>query len=805
MKRMLWTLALTFLAAFGSGAWYSHHQASVARADRWALHLEEDAAEARLDKVLHFDGRQCTLAQLRELVEAQTGLEATIDEDAILRVYGEYIRGRRAPLHDPGTLTYQLPIGRFTLRDALDGLLNPSYLAYEIRGSSLVFTTQDAIADHLQTVTYSLPAMEQTTEDEWVNLIAQCIERHAWDEVGGRGHLEPAAGALVVVHSSAVHRKLRAALAILSELESPPESLEPRWLLPPCDPAGRRQMLARLDQEVSVAAQHQPLSQLVADLARQHGISLGIDAERIAEAGVSIEQPVTLKMESVALRSVLAELLNQLELAISDRGDSLVITTPEKAEDELPVVAYPVHDLVWYDGLVDFDSLIELITTNVAPNSWSEGNNNVMSSLGTGWLVLPQTPDAHTQVESLLTRLRTGIAAGAGPVIADLEPAAAAHDRIRAALRRPLALDYDRVPLREVFERLAAELQIQILLDERCLRESGVTADLPITWHMPAIPLGNQLFWMLREPDLMWTIRDECLVITTTAETEWQQPSRIYDVRNLTDPDLGLSGGFATVQTLIEKLVPESLSPHRGWRSMTEFQGLLVVSESPQVHQALERLLVALETHCRRPSPRDNGPRDNGPREVRLDPSPSAERIERILGEPISVNYCGLPLNEVLRDLACRLELPIAFDQPALDIEGYDFREFVSITARERPLVQLLYELLGPTQYDFDIRDDVLFFTFKGRRNDEALQTRLYRVDDLLTANDPAELAKLGERLVSIDPPYWKASQGGPGVVMPVGADWLAVSAHSRQHQSVAEWLASQRSGTPLSPRKGEP
>jgi hypothetical protein len=256
MKRMLWTLALTFLAAFGSGAWYSHHQASVSRADRWSLHLEEDAADARLDKLVRLDGRQVTLAQLGDLVAAETGLEVTIDEDAILRVYGEYIRGRRAPLHDPGTLTYQLPIGRFTLRDALDRLLNPSYLAYEIRGSSLVFTTQDAIADHLQTVTYSLPAMEQTTEDDWVNLITLCTELHSWDEVGGRGHLEPAAGALVVVQSPAVHRKLRAAQAILSELESPPESLEPRWLLPPCDPARRREMLARLDQKVSVAVEH---------------------------------------------------------------------------------------------------------------------------------------------------------------------------------------------------------------------------------------------------------------------------------------------------------------------------------------------------------------------------------------------------------------------------------------------------------------------------------------------------------------------------------------------------------------------
>jgi hypothetical protein len=785
MKRMLWTLALTFLAASGGGAWYSHHETSAARAERWSLQLEEDAADARLDRLVRLDGRQVTLGQLRDLVSAETGLDVRVDSDAIVRVQG-----------DPAALTFRLPIGRFALRDALDRLLNSRDLAYEIRGSSLDFITQDAVADHLQTVTYPLPAIEQTTEDDWVNLITQCIEIHAWDEVGGRGHLEPVAGALVVVQTPAVHRKLRAALAILSELESPPESLEPCWLLPPCNPARRREMLAILDQKVSVTIENHPLSQIVAELASRHGISLGMDVERITEAGVSIDQPVTLRMENITLRSVLAELLSQMELAVSDRGDSLVITTPENAEDELPVVAYPVHDLAWIDGFLDFDSLIELITTHVSPNSWGEGNNNRVSTLGSGWLVLPQTAEVHAQVESLLARLRTGVAAGGEPVVANLQPAAVVHERIRTALRRPIALDLDGTPLRQIFARLAAELQIQILLDERRLREAGVSTDLPITWHVPAIPLGSQLYWMLREPDLMWTIRDECLIITTTAETEWEHPARIYDVRNLTDPDLGLPGGFEVVQTLIEKLVPDSLSPHRGWRDVTEVQGLLVISESAQVHDKVEQLLVALETHCRQASSSPVGQ----PLEVRLDPSSSAERIERILGEKISVNYCGVPLEDVLRDLARLLELPVAFDRAAVVTEGYDFREFISISAHERPLVEILDELFETREFAYEIRQDVLFFTFKARRSEQRLQTRLFRVGDLLPLRSATELSKLAKRLASIDATYWHDVQGGPGTVLPVGTEWLAVSADWRNHQQVTQWLEFQRGHRPQSP-----
>jgi hypothetical protein len=792
MKRLLLALILVFAATVGFGAWYSTYQAATARADRWRVRRAALAAEALLDKPIRVDGRTLTLHEFSREIARQTGLNVSIDEEAVARVHGDYLGTSRQRRPPPYELSLRLPIGPFTARTALDHVLYSTYLDYDFDGSTLIITTQDAAESKLQTVVYPLPQpmLADVTEDEWVELITTAVEPHGWDGVGGPGHIVAVPGALVVVQTPAIHRQLRQFLDGLAGLEQLPDSLEPRVLLWQCDAAARQKLQSALDRSASIACFQRPFRAVVEQIAEEHGIAIAIDADRLEESGVSLEQPVTLELKDVSLRSLLRHLLHMLELALIDRGDALVITTPEQAEEHLQVVAYPVHDLVWTDGLADFDSLIELITTNVSPQSWSEGNNNFTSTLGSAWLILPQTTEVQVEIQSILTRLRAGVAAGGEPAVAGSEPEAAAHDRIRAALRRPTPLDFDQTPLRQVFERLAAELHIQILLDERLLREAGVSIDEPITWHEPAIPLGSQLYWMLRELDLMWTIRDECLVITTTAETEWKHATQIYDVRNLADPDLGLPGGLETVQTLIEKLVPDSLSAHRGWREVTEFQGLLVVSDAPAVHDAMERLLVALETHCRQRSPAPG----NQPWVVPVDPSPAAERIERILGERINVDYCGLPLVEVLRDLAYRLELPVAFDQPALmDVEGYNFLEPVSISAHGRPLVEILDELLAPTQYDFDIRGDVLFFTFKVRRSDAALQTRFYRVNDLLPGYDRSEVARLCDSLVAVQPSYWSEQQGGPGVVLPAGRDWLAVSAPWRKHQEVAEWLKTQR------------
>jgi hypothetical protein len=91
----------------------------------------------------------------------------------------------------------------------------------------------------------------------------------------------------------------------------------------------------------------------------------------------------------------------------------LVVTTLEEAETALVVVAYPVFDLVafQYRGVIreDYDSLIELITVSVQPNTWKDtgvGEGTLEPFPGSSALVVTASWGVQEEIEALLEALR---------------------------------------------------------------------------------------------------------------------------------------------------------------------------------------------------------------------------------------------------------------------------------------------------------------------------------------------------------------------------------------------------------------
>src|SRR5690606_1933585 len=96
--------------------------------------------------------------------------------------------------------------------------------------------------------------------------------------------------------------------------------------------------------------------------------------------------------------------------------DVLLITTRTAAETMVLTRIYQVHDLVVMPNdptaaHPDFESLIELITSTIAPETWREaggtqGEVRQFNGPGVLALVVTHTHGAHEQIESLLTALR---------------------------------------------------------------------------------------------------------------------------------------------------------------------------------------------------------------------------------------------------------------------------------------------------------------------------------------------------------------------------------------------------------------
>jgi hypothetical protein len=164
-----------------------------------------------------------------------------------------------------------------------------------------------------------------------------------------------------------------------------------------------------LQRRGSIEAVEMPVQDFADRLSQQFGVPIDVDWKKLEEAGVNRNSPINKRLESIPLVSILERGLSDVELTFAIRDHVILITTPEEAESQLVTRIYPVRDLVYgpvSDG--DYDSLIEVITTTISPQSWDEvggpGSIGVFGNASS--LVISQTDEIHRAVEPLLVKLR---------------------------------------------------------------------------------------------------------------------------------------------------------------------------------------------------------------------------------------------------------------------------------------------------------------------------------------------------------------------------------------------------------------
>jgi hypothetical protein len=89
-----------------------------------------------------------------------------------------------------------------------------------------------------------------------------------------------------------------------------------------------------------------PLEDCVTFLKEYHNINIWLDKATLADEGVALDQPITLQLAGVSLRSVLKLLLEPLQLTYVIEDEVMKITAATKAGEKLTTRVYPVGDLV---------------------------------------------------------------------------------------------------------------------------------------------------------------------------------------------------------------------------------------------------------------------------------------------------------------------------------------------------------------------------------------------------------------------------------------------------------------------------
>ena len=97
-----------------------------------------------------------------------------------------------------------------------------------------------------------------------------------------------------------------------------------RYQLPMCTPSRtslpQQPLEQRLKNVVTISFQNTPLRKALEEIGQAYGISFVVEDAAISDAGISLNQAVTLKAEQIPLNSVLALLLKDSRIDVRREG-----------------------------------------------------------------------------------------------------------------------------------------------------------------------------------------------------------------------------------------------------------------------------------------------------------------------------------------------------------------------------------------------------------------------------------------------------------------------------------------------------
>ncbi|HEY2412930.1 MAG TPA: hypothetical protein VGI40_11840 [Pirellulaceae bacterium] len=193
------------------------------------------------------------------------------------------------------------------------------------------------------------------------------------------------------------------------------------------------------------------------------------------------------------------------------------------------------------------------------------------------------------------------------------KPAAVSMESLENSLNTIVKVEFVEAPLKDVVQRLSDVVGVPFVLSLKKLEEASVSADTPMTKSLQGLTLRSVLRLILKDLELTYVIRDEVIQITTPEDAESQLITRIYRCRDLIDwaagrgpqavgdqaKERGLSSlddkrAIVLMETITSAIKPDSWDDVGGPGSIDNFYGVLVVSQTQEVHSQIDDFLSEL-------------------------------------------------------------------------------------------------------------------------------------------------------------------------------------------------------------------
>jgi hypothetical protein len=365
-----------------------------------------------------------------------------------------------------------------------------------------------------------------------------------------------------------------------------------------------------LRQKGKIEYKQVPMTEALRAIERQMKVNVVVDAKGMEDSGIDLATTlVSLSLENVSWGSVLDVLASQAGLTWAIKDGVLLITTEERASQDLTTRVYPTADLT-----SDHEALVRAIKTTIAPGSWrdSGGPGSIFPGPGSrpDRLVIHHAYRVHRQVRQLLSALRS-IAAetGAGKTTESVvlygAPTASASDirSLRKALAQLVSFDFQETPLKEVAAYVKDTSKIPLVLDGKELNAVSLDpSTAQVSFRVSKVPLQQALSLMLRQFDLTWTLEGDYVRITTTDAADLRLVVGVYPVGDLA-PDRKPD---KLIEIITRTVAPQQWESQGGQGAIAPVMlagvPVLVVSQTDPVHRHIAALLAQLRAKDHAPA-----------------------------------------------------------------------------------------------------------------------------------------------------------------------------------------------------------
>lgn len=397
-------------------------------------------------------------------------------------------------------------------------------------------------------------------------------------------------------------------------------------------------------------------------------------------------------------------------------------------------------------------------------------------------------------------------------------PSAAGREptSVEQAFEKPITAHFKRAPLKEVADKLAEMMGVNVMLDSKTLADAGIHDGTPATFDRSRVNAGPALHALLAKNDLGYEIpASNVLLITTADAAKNHAVVRVYDVADLMPPpaepselpDAQPNDPGSDIKDLITCSIEPTTWPGSGSStsiaSIAFIDGSLVVSHNLETHREIADLLVGLRTA------REQSRTGSTASPIFAGSTPAEDKVRERLERREDVDFHELRLSGLLDHLR-KQGLPVTADEKAITDSGGTLDLPLTFKAKQVPLKFALRSMLKEHELGYLIRDDALVVTTDAAVKEYA-RLGIYPVGDLLDAklNDSRndlDFDSLLETIASMVAPTSWPDGTGPAPIFPWAQPVVLIISQTEEiHEQIADLLAQLRAAHRAAQKTGAP